>query len=269
MARPIIALLTDFGLRDHYVAAMKAVALGICPEATLVDISHEIAPQDVTGAALELLACVRFFPRDTVFLVVIDPGVGSRRRAIAAAAGSHRFVAPDNGVLSPVLRQASDARVVELANPRYARPEISRTFEGRDRFAPAAAWLATGLDLDALGPRVENLVDLALPVAERRDDALCGEVVRVDRFGNLITNIDRATLAVFLSGSRGAVEIAGRVAPVVATYADAPGGGLCALVSSADRLEIAVNGGSAAALLAAQRGAAVHVRKARDTIPAR
>jgi S-adenosylmethionine hydrolase len=261
MPRPIIALVTDFGLRDHYVAAMKAVALGICPDVTFVDITHEIAPQDVVGAALELEACYRYFPDRTIFLVVVDPGVGSERRAIAVSAGPYRFVAPDNGVLTPSVQHTPDRRVVELTDPKYARPTMSRTFEGRDRFAPAAAWLAAGVEVAALGPSLDSIVALSVPTARQSAERVTGEVVRVDRFGNLITNIDRALLEGFLEGGTGVVDVGGQTAPIVATYADAPQGGLCALVSSSDRLEIAVNGGSAAAVLAALRGAAVHVRK--------
>src|SRR5438105_6263280 len=142
MARPVIALLTDFGLSDHYVGTMKGVALGICPDVTFIDITHEVAPQDILGGALQLAATYRYFPAATIFLVVVDPGVGSTRRGIAADVGDHRFVAPDNGVLSVVLEQVSPTRVVELTDARYARPTIGKTFEGRDRFAPAAAWLA-------------------------------------------------------------------------------------------------------------------------------
>src|SRR5438105_9114057 len=151
MSRPVIALLTDFGVRDHYVGTMKGVALTICPEATLVDISHEVPPHDVVAGALELAACYRYFPPGTIFLVVVDPGVGSVRRGIAAEAGEYRFVAPDNGVLALVFEEAAPKKIVELTERRYARPTVSRTFEGRDRFAPAAAWIAKGIELSALG----------------------------------------------------------------------------------------------------------------------
>jgi S-adenosylmethionine hydrolase len=261
MPRPIIAALTDFGLRDHYVATMKAVALGICPDVTFVDITHDVAPQDVAGAALELDACYAYFPPGTIFLVVVDPGVGSARRAVAAAAGPYRFVAPDNGVIVPVLKRLPDRRVVELKNPKYARPTVSRTFEGRDRFAPAAAWLASGVDLAALGPPVDDILEFEIAAADQTGDRLSGEVMRADRFGNLITNIDRVMLDSFLEGGTGVVDLAGRTAPIVTTYDDVPVNALCALVSSSDHLEVAVNGGSAAAALAAERGAAVHVRK--------
>ena len=149
--RPVIALLSDFGARDHYAGTMKGVILGICPEATLVDITHDVAAHDVLEGALQLAASYRYFPAGTVFLAVVDPGVGSARRGIAAEAGDYRFVAPDNGVLTEVLRETPPRRVVELSERRYARPTVTRTFEGRDRFAPAAAWLAKGTQLAALG----------------------------------------------------------------------------------------------------------------------
>ena len=164
MARPVVALLSDFGTRDHYVGAMKGVILGICPDATLVDISHDIPAHDVLTAGLELAATYRYFPAGSVFLVVIDPGVGSERRGVAADTGDYRFVAPDNGVLTAVLNEAPPRRVVELTERRYARPTVSRTFEGRDRFAPAAAWVAKGVQLSALGRPVTDYRTLDLPV---------------------------------------------------------------------------------------------------------
>src|SRR4026207_2472597 len=142
--RPVIALLSDFGTRDHYAGTMKGVMTGICPDVTLVDITHEITPHDVMEGALQLAASCRYFPAGTIFLAVVDPGVGSSRRGIAAEAGGYRFVAPDNGVLTAVLRDMPAKKIVELTERRYARPTVSRTFEGRDRFAPAGAWLATG-----------------------------------------------------------------------------------------------------------------------------
>src|SRR6266852_3378373 len=193
MFRPVIALLTDFGTRDHYAGTMKGVALGICPDATLVDISHELPAHDVVAGALELAAAYRYFPAGTIFFVVVDPGVGSVRRGIAAEAGDYKFVAPDNGVLTAVLDEHPPKRVVELTERKYARPTVSRTFEGRDRFAPAAAWLAKGIELSALGRPAGPLHRLDVPHPVITSDQLAGEVLRVDRFGNLITNIDRKT----------------------------------------------------------------------------
>src|ERR1051326_2208586 len=190
MARPVIALLTDFGTTDHYAGTMKGVALGICPDTTLVDISHDLPAHDVLSASLELAASYKYFPPGTIFLVVVDPGVGSARRGIAADTGDYRFVAPDNGVLTAVLDEHPAKKIVELSERRYARPTVSRTFEGRDRFAPAAAWLAKGIELAALGRPLADIVRLDLPVPEADADGIRGVVVRVDRFGNLVTNID-------------------------------------------------------------------------------
>jgi hypothetical protein len=233
------------------------VALGICPEATLVDITHDVAPQDVVGGALELAAAYKYFPAGAVFLAVVDPGVGSTRRALAAEAGGFRFVAPDNGLLGAVFEEIAADAIVEITEPRYMRPTVSRTFEGRDRFAPAAAWLAAGVDLAALGPPAGSIC--ALDAARPRIDAggVTGEVVRVDRFGNLITNIDRHSVERFAPLAITAGTHA--VGRLVATYAEAPPGEVCALFGSTGHLEIAVNGGSAAARLALGRGAAVQV----------
>jgi len=265
MARPVIALLTDFGTRDHYVGALKGVALGICPDVSLVDISHDVPAHDVLAGALELAAVYRYFPAGTIFLVVVDPGVGSARHGIAAEAGDFKFVAPDNGVLSAVLDEHSRHRVVELSERRYARPTVSRTFEGRDRFAPAAAWLAKGIELTALGRPVGDIQRMAIPQPQVQADRIDGEVMRVDRFGNLITNIDRKAFDK-LAGAPGGPDIpievhaGGRqVSKLVSTYADAAAGELCALFGSTDHLEIATNGASAAADLALARGAPVHV----------
>jgi S-adenosyl-L-methionine hydrolase (adenosine-forming) len=260
MARPIVALLTDFGLTDHYVGAMKGVLLGLCPDAVLVDITHDIPPHDVVTGAIELAATWRFFPSGTIFLVVVDPGVGSARRGIAVEAADYRFVAPDNGVLTCVLNDVKPKRVVELTERRYARPTVSRTFEGRDRFAPAAGWLAKGVDLAALGRPLPTVVRLDVPMPQIAGDSLVGEVVRVDRFGNLVTNIDRRTFDQFRG--TGALRIEAGDHPVerlVSTYADAPAGAVCALFGSTDHLEIACNGESAGRRLGLGRGAPVRV----------
>jgi S-adenosyl-L-methionine hydrolase (adenosine-forming) len=261
MARPVIALLTDFGTRDHYAGTMKGVALGICPDATLIDISHDVATHDVLGAALELAAAYRYFPAGTIFLVVVDPGVGSARRGIAAEAGDYKFVAPDNGVLTAVVDEHPPRRVVELTERKYARPTVSRTFEGRDRFAPAAAWLAKGIDLGALGRSAGAIHRLDIPRPLVAADRIDGRVLRVDRFGNLITNIDRRT---FDKLSDGALDIRvgdHPVTRVVSAYADVPSGEVCALFGSTDHLEIAANGASASANLDLGRGAPVHVAR--------
>ena len=260
MRRPVIALLSDFGTRDHYVGAMRGVALGICPDATLADISHDIPPQDVLTGALELAAAFTYFPDGTVFLCVVDPGVGSARRAIAAAAGPFFFVAPDNGLLTLVFRACAPSTVVQLTEARYARPAISRTFEGRDRFAPAAAWLAAGTSLAAFGPAVRDWTTIDVPAPRVDGDELLGEVLHVDRFGNLVTNIDRQTFQTFLGGHRAAIAVAGQAVPkLVETYSEGPHGAIAALFGSSDQLEIASPGGSAAQRLGLARGAPVIV----------
>lgn len=265
MARPVIALLTDFGTRDHYAAAMKGVALAICPDVTLVDVTHEVPPHDLLAGALELVACYRYFPPATIFLVVVDPGVGSARRGIAAEAGEYRFVAPDNGVLSIVFEETAPKRVVELTDRKYARPTVSRTFEGRDRFAPAAAWLAKGIELSALGRAAGALQRLDWPRPETGPDRIAGQIVRVDRFGNLISNIDRRTFDRLAGTDTGrAVEIQLGPHPVrrvVSTYADAAPGELVALVGSSEHLEFAANGSDLAATLDLGRGTPVHVTR--------
>jgi S-adenosylmethionine hydrolase len=260
--RPVIALLSDFGTRDHYAGTMKGVMLGICADVTFVDVTHEIAPHDVLEGALQLAGTCRYFPAGTIFLVVVDPGVGSARRGLAAEAGEYRFVAPDNGVLTAVFREFPPKRVVELTERRYARPTVSRTFEGRDRFAPAAAWLAKGIQCSALGRAAADYRRIDIPTAEVVEGRMVGVVVLVDRFGNLVTNIDRHLFEGFARAQPVSVTVGGRaIARVVTTYADIREGEVCALFGSTDHLECAVNGGSASAVLSTGRGATVEVAR--------
>jgi hypothetical protein len=259
VAKPIIAMLTDFGTRDHYAGSLKGVVLTLCPDVTIVDISHDIPPHDILTGALELAACYRVFPAGTIFLAVVDPGVGSSRRVIAASAGGYRFVAPDNGILGPVLDEARSPTVVELREPRYALCPISRTFEGRDRLAPAAAWLARGVDLEAFGPTVADPKRVRVPMPTLLPNRVEGVVLRVDRFGNLVTNIDAATVTgLAASGASPDVEAGGREAGrLVTAYGEVEAGRLCGLIGSSGYLEVAVNQGSAAAVTGLGRGAAV------------
>jgi S-adenosyl-L-methionine hydrolase (adenosine-forming) len=262
VARPIIVLLTDFGTADHYAGTMKGVILGLCPDVTLVDLTHDVPAHDVLVAALELRASYRYFPAGAIFLTVVDPGVGSARRALAAEAGDYRFVAPDNGVLTGVFDEVPPKKVVELTERRYARPTVSRTFEGRDRFAPAAGWLARGVQLAALGRPLADHQRLAIPVAEVGADALIGQVLRVDRFGSLITNIDRRSFERFVQAGQVQVEVGGhRISRLVATYGDIAPGEVCALFGSSDQLEIAAHAASAADHLQLTRGAAVRAMR--------
>ena len=260
--RPVIALLSDFGTRDHYAGTMKGVITGICPEATLVDITHDITPHDVLDGALQLAASYRYFPAGTIFLTVVDPGVGSSRRGIAVEAGGYRFVAPDNGLLTAVLREAPARRIVELTERRYARPTVSRTFEGRDRFAPAAAWLARGIQLPAFGRTIPSCQQLDIPEPEMSETRLAGVVLHIDRFGNLVTNIDRRTFEAFARSRPVELTVGGLpITGVVATYADIRPLEVCALFGSTDRLEFAANGGSAETALRVSRGATVCITR--------
>ena len=261
MARPVVAFLSDFGTRDHYAGTMKGVVLGVCPDATLVDIGHDIPAHDVVSGAFELAACYKYFPAGTIFLVVVDPGVGSSRRGIAAECGDYKFVAPDNGVLSAVFRETPPKKVVELTERKYARATVSRTFEGRDRFAPAAGWLAKGIALVSLGRGIANYHLIDLPKPEIGKSEITGAIVRVDRFGNLISNIDHRSFAQLADQGTLAITAGDHDVPrLVATYAEAPPGQVCALFGSTDHLEIAVNAGDAAQALGLGRGARVRVR---------
>jgi S-adenosylmethionine hydrolase len=262
MTRPLVALMSDFGSRDHYAGTMKGVVLQVCPEATLVDISHDIPPHDLQFAALELAAACKYFPVGSVFLVVVDPGVGSGRRGLAADTGDYRFVAPDNGVLTAVFQETPPKRVVELTERRYARPTVSRTFEGRDRFAPAAAWLAKGVQLSALGRPFTDYQELDIPVVQLEDERLTGVVLRLDRFGNLVTNIDRKHFDKFAAGGSIDIRVGEHaVGRLVETYTDIAENEICALFGGTEHLEIAANATSAVARLGVERGARVVVSR--------
>jgi S-adenosylmethionine hydrolase len=261
---PVIALLSDFGTRDQYAGTMKGVILGIAPDAVLVDLTHDVSPHNVLHGALQLAAAVPYFPPGTIFLSVVDPGVGTARRGLVVEAQDYRFVAPDNGLLTAALQIVPPRRIVELTERRYARPTVSRTFEGRDRFAPAAAWLARGVDVGAFGHIVSAYQHLDIPVPTVGADRLRGAVLFADRFGNLVTNIDRETFDRF-AGAAAAVIAAGRLthARLVETYADIDGDEICALFGSSDHLELAARAASAADRLAIDAGAVVEVRLGR------
>ena len=263
MPRPTVALLSDFGIRDHYVGAMKAVVLSVCPDVTLVDISHDVPPHDVLGASLELAAVYHLFPLGTIFLVVVDPGVGSARRGLAVDTGDYRFVAPDNGVLTPVFQESPPKKVVELTKRRYARPTVSHTFEGRDRFAPAAGWLAKNIQLSAFGRPLTDYVVLDVPVAETRGSEIVGQVVRVDHFGNLVSNIDRKTFESFTQAG-GGIQIqvgTNTIGRLVETYADIEEGEVCALFGSTEHLEFAASVARAVDRLGVEGGISVVVTR--------
>lgn len=243
----VITLTTDFGTADGYVGEMKGVLSSSAPGVSLVDLSHDIEPQDVDSARLLVDRCWDRFPPGTVHLVVVDPGVGSTRGAIAVECRQRFFVGPDNGVLSSALSQP-DARVVLLPVPADA----SATFHGRDVFAPAAARLATGADLSSLGvPFASPLVHADPEPLVLPNGTVFGEVMHADRYGNAVTNIRTPVL------SGATVEVAGRVLPLLRTYADVAPGHPLALVGSGGRLEIAVRNGHATRALGLARGGQV------------
>ena len=255
----VITLTTDFGTRDTYVAEMKAAILSITPDVHIVDITHEVAPHDVLEGALALEAAAPWFPRATVHVAVVDPGVGTARRGLVVAAGDQVFVGPDNGLFTPFLG-ASPWRAFELTETAFRGATVSPTFHGRDVFAPAAAHVARGLSTERLGPRVTDPVLLAWPRPRVAGSRIGGAVVHVDRFGNLVTSIPGDALASL--GSSLTVRVGARSLALVRTYGELARGRPGALVGSRNRLEIAVNAGSAAAVLGAGRGTSVVVSRA-------
>lgn len=257
----LITLTTDFGLRDPFVGIMKGVILSICPTARLIDLTHEVSPQDVLGGCLALEAALPFFPAGTIHLAVVDPGVGGARRALALRAGGAYLVGPDNGLLSPALDRSGWAAVA-LEAPEYRLPVVSRTFHGRDVFAPAAAYLAAGVPLERLGPAVTDPRRLALPGCRLEGDALVGEVLTADRFGNLITSIPAARLPELPGRGAPSLEMAGRLlGGLVESYVEVGENEPAVIVGSTGRLEIFVRSGSAETQLRAGRGTPVRVRR--------
>lgn len=251
----VLTLTTDFGYRDHYVGAMKGVVASLAPGVQVFDITHDVPSFDVAEGAFAIAQAWRSYPDGTVHVVVVDPGVGSSRAPIAAAAGRHFFVAPDNGVLSQVLESVS-ASSVRRVETRHGLGEISRTFHGRDLFAPVAARLAAGLQFEDVGPSMAEPVRLS-PVAVA---AGIGAVLHVDRFGNVVTSFRPEDLA---DGS--GLEVGGRVVGLRAdSYADAPEGGPFLILGSSGYVEISLNRGSAAASLQARAGARVVLARLRS-----
>ena len=254
----IITLTTDFGTRDWFVGTMKGVILSIAPRATVVDITHEISPGDIRSGAFALAAGFRFFPKGTVHVAVVDPGVGSTRKAIVVRTANYHFVGPDNGVLSFALAKEKIKSVHRLENADYFLHPVSRTFHGRDIFAPVAAHLARGLPLRKLGPAQKDLVRLPWPELRVKRGRIGGEVIFIDGFGNAITNIENASLKphshqdVFI-GRR-------RLCQVQAFYQSVPPGRAAAVPGATGFMEIAVNGGSAAKRFRLKVGGEVSLR---------
>ncbi len=261
--RRVITLLTDFGLSDPFVGVMKGVILGINPAAVIVDLCHGTRAYDPSEAAFILLSSYRYFPKGTIHVAVIDPGVGGPRRPILAACDGHLFIGPDNGLLAPLAEQAGPLSVRAITADRHFLQPISATFHGRDVFAPVAAHLSLGAEPAGFGEPIDDYVRLALPrPSPRGASSITGEILYIDRFGNLVTNIARADLELLAAGSPVTallVQLTGRQVPIVAYYAQLPPGVPGAVVGSADYLEIFVNQGNASQFLGLGRGAEVVV----------
>lgn len=258
---PIITLTTDFGLADPYVGQVKGVLLSLCPQARLVDLSHQVPPQDLRVAGLILSTSVEHFPKETIHLAVVDPGVGTSRRALVVRAEGRTFVAPDNGLLTGIIREAGKVRCRVIANKEYLSPRISPTFHGRDIFAWAAGRLAAGLEPSKLGPEVEDPLLLDWPRPALKGRKIQGRVLFADRFGNLITDIPARLILDSPSSGVPEVRIGEQVLKGLhLTYAEAGAGQLLALIGSFDHLEIARNLGRADQEPGLAPGAEVEVR---------
>ncbi len=255
-SKPVVTLLTDFGLHDYYVAAMKGVMLGLNPNLTLVDISHLIPPQDIFTGAFTLSESCFCFPQGTIHLAVVDPGVGAVRKALAVSAGGHFFVAPDNGILTYVLESNPSFEAHEIVADHYFRKPVSTTFHGRDIFAPMAAWISRGIPLNQIGPVLPDPVRLQIPTPKLVKEGLIqGCILAVDRFGNLTTNVKLKEVTrpfKILAGQR-------EITSLHKTYREGKPGEVFIVPGSAGYLEIAVKEGSAAAALHLKSGAAIGI----------
>jgi S-adenosyl-L-methionine hydrolase (adenosine-forming) len=262
----IITLTSDFGLSDPYVAMMKGVILSINPSAVLVDISHNIRAGSISQAARLVHETFGYFPTGTVHLSVVDPRVGSSRRPIALKGGGHFFVGPDNGIFWPIIQGNAEATVVHLQDRLFFLPGLSQTFHGREVFAPVSAHLSLGDSLDRMGPSIEDPVELLIPHPYEKEGVLFGEIVRVDNFGNLITNISSKDLGRFLGSGRPRIEMGNLLIQNLSRiYADEEEGTPIALINSSNLLEIAVNLGRASEYVGLKEeemiGAAVRVTR--------
>ncbi len=265
MKPPVIALLTDFGEEDFFVPAMKGVIAGINPDAHIADITHQVPSHNIQAGAFILNAVFRYFPADTVFLAVVDPGVGTRRRILLAQLEGCSFVAPDNGLLSYVLDGAEHPEVRDVTAGHYFLPQTGRTFEGRDKMAPVAAWVSKDVDGDKFGGMIDDFHCFPVDRPRINGDSVTGKVVYQDKFGNLITNIaanDLQALAPDPESLR--IRSAGRDFPFVESYGAVDKGCLLALTGSLGSLEIAVREGSAAQETGLKPGDPVSVEKKID-----
>lgn len=257
----IITLLTDYGLRDSYVGALKGAMLTIAPHLKIIDVAHTVPHQDVLEAAYILKGYYRDFPKGTIHLAVVDPGVGGPRRPILVETRGHYFIGPDNGIFSYVYQEQNVSQVIHLTATQYFAPEVSDTFHGRDIFGPVAAHLASDVEARWFGKPVEDFTKLTLPQLKAGPGQLAGEVVYVDRFGNLVTNIDLASFYALAKGRRYRIMAGGQVLQAISRcYADGQPGQLLALFGCQQTLELSVNKGSAANKLGQGRGLPVIIQ---------
>jgi len=263
MNHSLIGLLTDFGHKDTYVGLMKCVMTDISPEARLVDLCHEVPPQNILSAAYLADTAIPHLPDGSVLMAVIDPGVGTGRRAIAVEVDSNFLVGPDNGLFELALRHRTAETVVALESEEYFRSEVSSTFHGRDIFAPVAAHLADGVDIEELGPAVDAEQLEALPSSDPffRDNRIEAHVIHIDRFGNLITNLSREEMEQWLDGTEPTITVEGEDSPVdlKSTFGESAGGRPLAYFGSTGQLEIAVSNGNAERYFGAHQGTTVFV----------
>lgn len=259
MKIPCISLLTDFGTKDHFAGTMKGVIHGIAPKTTVIDISHEVPPQDIKSAAFLLKCTYSYFPKNTLHLIIVDPGVGSRRKIILVETKNYFFLAPDNGVLSYALETEKVQNVTEITNEKYWLKTVSRTFHGRDIFSPVAAHLANGVSPLKLGRKI-NPVNLTLfpfprPVYNKTKNICAGEILYIDRFGNLITNIPEGALRAFKYA-----KINGKkIRTLASSYSSGKSGEFIALYGSAGFLEISSVNGNAQKKLSANVGGTIRI----------
>ena len=261
MSNPIITLTTDYGTNDHLVGTLKGVILKINPDVTIVDITHEVAPYDVLDGALAIASAYRYFPARTIHVVIVDPGVGTERRPLLVSGETQYFVAPDNGVLSLVYEQETALLVRHATAEHYFLQPVSKTFHGRDIFAPVAGWLSKGWQSASMGEEISDYKRFALPKPKAADGVTQGTVLRMDHFGNLLTNFrpDDMPDGALKSGTL-RMQVNGKeVKRLVETFAQGEPGEPVALVGSSGFIEIAVNKGNAARVVGAGRGAAVVV----------
>lgn len=248
-ARPLITLLTDFGERDCFVASMKGVILSINSAAKIVDLSHQIASHQIQEAGYFLKSCYRHFPAGTIHVAVVDPGVGTERRALLVTAAGSFFVGPDNGLFTEVLEQEVEAKVWHIQNPEYRLENAGSTFDGRDVFAPAAAWLSKGVPPTFFGPAVHDPIRCAVAMPISHEDVLIGKIVSVDRFGNLISNITERQVREFRGTMGQSVEIhigTAVINDLVGSYSQGNRQSPSALINSSGNLEVFLQEDSAA-----------------------